>query len=350
MELERTLETPSVPPSKSGYRIRSPHGEMISIPNNAAENTSLRFDLSQGQEIRDYYSQEGYVIVKELIPSDLVKKAYEHFKKEVKPYRGLLYRQASANPEPHLFTPEGYMLNSLLNLQDLKTKDFPSFKEKALGILSHIRLQRVIRQLFGEDGILVQSMFFEGNPATWAHQDSYYLDSSVIGSMTGVWVAAETIAPGAGRFYIYPKSHKLEVPKHGSEINIAYHHDSYKDLIVEKIRHNNLKCVAPALEPGDALFWSSLTIHGSLPTTDPEFSRASFTGHFIPESTHFLQYQTREKHLNLRTVNGVKFHFPKDQSRFKNRVIFKLETTFPTLFTACKRLAIACLSTFRQKV
>ena len=50
-------------------------------------------------------------------------------------------------------------------------------------------------------------MYFDGNPVTWPHQDIYYLDAEEIGRMTSAWVAVEDIAPDAGRFFVYPKSH-----------------------------------------------------------------------------------------------------------------------------------------------
>ena len=32
-------------------------------------------------------------------------------------------------------------------------------------------------------------MYFEGNSATWEHQDSYYLDDEDTGSMLACWIA-----------------------------------------------------------------------------------------------------------------------------------------------------------------
>ena len=46
-------------------------------------------------------------------------------------------------------------------------------------------------------------MLFEGNPTTWPHQDTYYLDSERIGGMTAAWIAVEDIKPGAGKARIY---------------------------------------------------------------------------------------------------------------------------------------------------
>lgn len=125
-------------------------------------------------------------------------------------------------------------------------------------VTTHAKLQQALRGLFGEAGKLVQSMYFEGNPATWPHQDTYYLDAQQIGRMTAAWIAVEDIAPGAGRFFIYPKSHLLTLAKNSGE------HDRYKKHVLEIIESNGFECRAPALEEGDVLLWAAKTIHGSL--------------------------------------------------------------------------------------
>src|SRR5690606_27152149 len=101
-----------------------------------------------------------------------------------------------------------------------------------------------------------------------------------------------------------------------------------------------LVCEAPALKKGDVLFWHGKTIHGSLATTQPEYSRQSFTAHYMPVSRSLLQLQVRQKKLLLREVNGMKVNFPKDQNQPLNKMIFFVETTFPKIFRTVKRRAI----------
>jgi phytanoyl-CoA hydroxylase len=161
--------------------------------------------------------------------------------------------------------------------------------------------------------------------------------------MMAVWIAAEDIKPGAGRFFICPGSHLIEMEKNGGDFDIAYNHDRYKQLVVDIIRNHQLRFVAPALRKGDTLFWAAKTIHGSLPTTQPEFSRRSFTAHLIPESQKFLQYQSRAKRLSFDSINGVRITRPKDQGLLTNRIILAVETTFPRTFHAIRKIAIKIL-------
>ena len=329
--------------ANSGYVIKSPHGSIMQLPSTVSEDPHARLGLENRSEIRRFYHEQGYVVVRSLIPRQLCEQAYEAFKKEVRSYRGYLYRQTTANPEKHVMTGAGFMLNAILNVQDLRHDRFPGFRANALKILTNLNMQKALTALLGEAPTLVQSMFFEGNPATRAHQDSYYLDSSQIGRMVGVWIAIEEIRPEAGRFFVYPKSHKFVLlPRHDA-ISLVTKHKGYKTLILEQINKHRLHCVAPALGPGDVLFWGALTVHGSLQTTEEKYSRASFTGHYIPASTQFLQYQNRIKRLYVKNVNGMHVHFPKDQNCWLNRAILKAETTWPSAFQFAKRTAVRML-------
>ncbi len=232
------------------------------------------------------------------------------------------------------------MLNSILNIQSLDDRHFAGFKRSGLEILTDPAVQAACRAILGTSGKLVQSMYFEGNPATWPHQDTYYLDAEETGRMTAAWIAVEDIAPGAGRFFVYPKSHLIDMVKNGGDFDIAFNHDRYKKLVIKVIRDHGLECRAPALQKGDVLFWAAKTIHGSLRTTQPHLSRSSFTAHYIPERSRFLQFQTRIKRLDLAAIGSMSVHRPKDLNQGLNRAVFWVETHFPLLFQTAKRIAI----------
>jgi len=325
------------------YAIADAAGRKIKIPATAAEDDAY-FTAGQTDEIRRHYEENGYVVVRGLIPRALCAEAMRRFQAEVKPYKSFIYRQTTGNPEKHVFTTHGFVLNPILNMQSLDRRKFPRFRETALEVITHPNAQAVAAAILGEPGKLVQSMYFEGNPSTWAHQDTYYLDAERIGGMTAAWFAVEDIAPGAGRFYVYPKSHLVDMQKNGGDFDIAFHHDRYKKLVVDVIQRHNLKCKAPALQQGDVLFWHSKTMHGSLETTQPRHSRSSFTAHYIPDSARFLQFQSRIRGLSLSEIGGIRVHSPKDLNRASRRLMFWVETTFPGAFRAAKKLAIKAVT------
>lgn len=324
------------------HTIKSPIGTEISIPEQADEN-GLTFTLSELPEACRYYEEHGYVVVRSVIDPVVCDELRSAFTGTVKRYGGHIYRQTTANPEKNKFNEFGFVMNPILNLQSLNLSEFAPLKQLAMQTFASDAIKTIHRAVFSEEVKLVQSMYFEGNAETWPHQDTYYLDSEKIGTMAGCWYALEDIDAGAGRFFVVPGSHKIDMVKNGSDFDVAFNHDRYKALIKKILTDNNLEFHAPFLAKGDVLLWNSRTIHGSLRTTRPQFSRSSLTAHYIPASHRFLQFQARIKPLKLKQYAGMAFHCPKDMDRLSSRVVMGFETTFPKTFQMTKRLAIKAL-------
>ena len=320
------------------FSIPAPTGQAALIP--AAAHEDQQYFRSLQGAAREYLAEEGYVVVRGLLDPGTCAGICQSFASEVKRYPGFLYRQASARAERNELNEHGHVMNPLLNLQDLDRNRFAGLRQRSLDAFTSGGIVTALRGLFGEDPKLVQSMYFEGNAATWAHQDTYYLDSERVGTMVAAWIALEDIHPGAGRFFVYPRSHRVDILKNGGDFDIAFHHDRYKSLIIDVIRRHGLELRAPALQCGDVLFWNSKTIHGSLRTQGTTRTRQSLTAHYIPESHRFLQLQSRIKPLSLSEHNGIQIHCPKDQGRLQNRMTLLVESRLPGPFYFAKRLAV----------
>jgi len=320
------------------FAIPTPAGGAVQIPESSREDREYftRFDSAA----REYLAAEGYVVIRKLIDPALCAAVREAFALEVKTYKGFLYRQTTARAERNRFNALGHVMNPLLNLQDLDPERFARVRQRSLEVFTAPAVTATLRQVFEEDPKLVQTMYFEGNSVTWAHQDTYYLDSEHIGSMTAAWFALEDIHPGAGRFFVYPRSHLIDVRKNGGDFDIAFHHERYKALIVEIVKRNGLELRAPALEAGDVLFWSAKTVHGSLGTLQTKRTRQSLTAHYIPSSHRFLQLQSRFKPLRLHEHGGIQVHCPKSQALLRNRLTLFVESRLPGPFYLAKRLAV----------
>jgi phytanoyl-CoA hydroxylase len=320
------------------FAIHSPTGSCTAIPESPIEDREYFSVLDN--RARQYLEEEGYVVVRRLIAPSACAAIRAAFKNEVKSYPGFLYRQTTARAEVNQFNAHGHVMNPLLNLLDLDAKRFASLRRHTLDAFTSAGIVAALRSVFGQDPKLTQTMYFEGNSATWAHQDTYYLDSEKIGTMVAAWIALEDIHPGAGRFFVYPHSHRIDLAKNGGDFNIAFHHDRYKKLIIGLIERQGLQMRAPALAAGDVLFWKSKTIHGSLATEGTTETRQSLTAHYIPKSHRFLQLQSRIKPLSLSEHNGIQVHCPKDQGRLHNRVTLFVESRLPGPFYFAKRLAV----------
>jgi phytanoyl-CoA hydroxylase len=321
--------------------LTTPRGLPVRVPEAVSEDPSPRFAVQESAKIKAYYRENGYVIVKSVFSLETCDTQRRLWEQEVKPFRGYIYRQATAKVEKHILNDRGWVMNPILNLQSVDPRRFGQFRDFATkSLLAAPQLRDLFTGLLGDSPKVVQSMYFEGNSATWEHQDSYYLDSEKVGEMTAAWIAIEEIAPRAGRFFICPGSHKVRLDDHSIANNIAEHHELYISSVVDRIKNLKLEIRAPVLEKGDVLFWNALTIHGSLNSQDPMRSRSSVTCHAIPSSRRLLQWQVRLKDVNTDDVNGTRIYRPKDLSGLANRLVFQMETTFPSIFYWAKHVAI----------
>ena len=319
-----------------------PIGRPLQVPATVADDTGARFDPTDTDGLREYYEANGYVVITGVVPEGLCRRANDAFDREAKPDPRPFYR-LSGMPERHEWTSAGFMEHGIRDVQSLSQRRHGGFRQAGLDVVSQPAVQAVTAAVLGEPPKLVQTMYFEGNPATQPHQDTYYLDGERLGSMVAAWVACEDIAAGAGRFWICPGSHRLDLPRNEGDHNIAEHHDRYLDAVTTAMRTGPLEVRAPALARGDVLLWSARTIHGSLPTDTPERSRRSFTAHYIPAGSAFLQWQRRVVPLELATVGGIAVHHPKDQNRLRHQVRYHAETRLPGPAAAAKRVVSARL-------
>ena len=86
----------------------------------------------------------------------------------------------------------------------------------------------------------------------------------------------EDIHAQAGRLYVSPYSHTMDILQLAAERNIVmeklYPSDpSYQRLIFQLIEEGIVTCKVPCVRKGDVIFWDSRTVHGSLRTDEPRY-------------------------------------------------------------------------------
>jgi phytanoyl-CoA hydroxylase len=328
----------------------TPFGTTLHLPRTAAEDLPYPHP-ERHAEVAAFFEREGYVVLRGLLPAAVCDAVRDAFNAEVRPSRVPILRQKNMRYERNAFDAEGLLKNPIFNFQDLETQRFRRFKRAALDALTHPRLAATIAALLGKDGPakLVQTMFFEAPAGTWAHQDSYYQDSAEsLGRCVAAWVALEDIEPGAGRFYVVPRSHRLmPVLRNAGDLAVAPHHERYKQAMVEAVREAGLECHAPALKKGDVLLWGSLTVHGSLPAGRRGASRTSLTAHYLREADEMLQFHARIRRQAQTRHNGMAVCLLHDQDRLCNRMVRALAWHLPGVHSAARRAAIRTMLTLR---
>ena len=326
-------------------QLSTPNGLRVEVPETKTEDTTHRFSINENMESAvSYYKNNGYVIFSGCVSKESCDKLRNLWEKTIKTYKGKIYRQTTAKAEKNLFNENGWIMNPILNLQSLNPNLFSDLRQAAENdVFSNHSICKGLKSILGEKPKIVQSMYFEGNSATWEHQDSYYLDSEKIGAMVAGWLALEEIKADAGRFFICPKTHEINLGRQNIQNNIADSHDKYIEKVVSIIKSKNMPVKAPYMAAGDVLFWNSWTIHGSLDSQSKTFSRSSITMHAIPETHKFLQFHSRTIDVPTDDLGSSIIYRPKDQSKLKNKLILKIESYFPNIFYWFKNRAIKSL-------
>lgn len=284
-------------------------GACVQVPEHENEDVSDAFVLSQFVEANTYYRENGYVVIRGLIEPESCDEVRSLWDTLVKPSDKPILRQSGDPVCRHDKNAKGWVMNPALDPHSMPQSEFRPFREAVVGrVFDTPPLAAALANLLGGDPVIVQSMYFEGNSATQEHQDSYYLDSNRIGELVAAWIALEDIAPKAGRFFVSPGSHLTD------RCNVAGRSTEERhQAFIDTIKHDlhSLPIRAPLLKKGDVLFWHPLTIHGSLDSTDPEFSRSSLTCHAIRTGERLLENRSRRLRMPHRAERHLRIHYPR---------------------------------------
>jgi len=252
----------------------------------------------------EYYKKYGYEVVKGVVPKQLIDQLLDHFQLEIVPSKYKFFRQSKDHYQQHSVDEFGYVNESFLDIHDYEK--FPQFSELARQIFFSDELLEVLRRILGYQKFnLMQTMFFDKNTETGAHQDAWYLDSIPNGHLNGVWIALEDIHPDAGPFWVMPETHKIDFLE--NDMNTT--HSQWNNRIRQYVDANEQKVVTSEMKKGDIIIWNSRTIHGSHATKDHHFSRKSLTAHYIPEGFKFGNiFKTKDyiKYKQYRSMNYYK--------------------------------------------
>ena len=245
---------------------------------------------------KNQFQDEGYVIVRDLINEELIKNILDCLEK-FKSKNIFYYTQSSHTwVKSSKTSKEGYLIDSIQS--PTKQSNCGQLKSAAEKIISCNEISKILQEISEKRKFINwQNMLFDKSTGTIDHADTWYLDTKPRGNMIAAWIALEDINESAGRFFVYPKSHKLNIQEN---INKTFKDNySYAKFMHKFTKENNLKKFAPALRKGDVLFWHPFTIHGSLNQKDNKFSRKSLTAHYHPVG--FARIDTAE---NVKKINS----------------------------------------------
>lgn len=268
---------------------------------------------------RKQYQQYGYTILPNLVPEPLIQNVLTCYARDIVPSQHPFFRQSTYSYAKNELNEFEYVKESFLDIHDYH--NYPEFSRCVREILCGSEILDTLKQLLSSSAInLVQSMLFDANTGTFPHQEWWYLDTVPNGHLAIAWIALEDIDERAGRFYVLPKSPD-NLDFHSAQPNIS--HQEWLERIKAYVDTHQYEIQAPALKRGDVLFLNSQTIHGSLPTIDPQFSRKSITAHYIP-STYEFGNLFRRKQIAYKSYNNVNCYSAHPEYSVLNQLNFKI--------------------------
>ncbi|TFW09698.1 hypothetical protein E4K72_04630 [Oxalobacteraceae bacterium OM1] len=286
--------------------------------------------------LHDTYTAEGWCLCRGLVPEHLIDALVRRYEWDVVPSDYPFFRQNTDAYERNRYTDRGYVKQSFLDIHDYEK--FPEFSRCAREIFTHQAVRAALREATGFDEFnLMQTMLFDANTETVPHQDCWYLDSVPNGHLLGAWFALEDIDERAGRFYVIPGTFAVDLHSDTPDLK----HSDWLVRVADYVRTHAEEIEAPALKKGDVLFWNSRTIHGSLPTQDPAFSRKSLTAHYLPSHMAFGNLFTKKEFVKYKSYNGMQFYRNQPDYSLANKVKFGVKKSIydsPTLMRGVRQI------------
>ncbi len=221
---------------------------------------------------REQFDRDGYLIVRGLLAPAAAARLRDYFME--------IHRQrAIAGHDDGL--PEGDILRRYPRLVHPHRTDDLSRRS-----MLDPRIAAVLEELFGEEPLAAQSMMYYKPPGARGqalHQDQMPLHVSP-GTCIACWIALDRADGENGGMLVVPGSHRLGV------LCDAPHErnpDEYFNVGGMKVPEGH-QVMQTVLEPGDALFFGGLMIHGSYANRTSDRFRRCFIGHYVGRSTEAL--------------------------------------------------------------
>ena len=154
----------------------------------------------------------------------------------------------------------------------------------AKNFLLDSRLEPVLTDLFGEEPVGVQTMFYFKPPGARGqelHQDNFYLRVQP-GTCLAAWMAVDDVDAENGGMKVVPGSHREEVAcpqKADAAVSFT------TDYVPVPAGMEAMHCT---MQAGDVLFFNGSLIHGSTPNTSATRFRRSLIAHYVPRHSQEL--------------------------------------------------------------
>jgi ectoine hydroxylase-related dioxygenase (phytanoyl-CoA dioxygenase family) len=216
-----------------------------------------------------FYALNGYYVGREVFTPDEATEIRDHYmelrKEGPKPgdFAGVKTRTALDKPDPLMDYPRFIQMHN--------------WDERARDWMSDSRLVSIVEALMGQPSRLMQTMLYFKPPGSRGqsfHQDNLYLRMTPV---VAAWLALDPCDEENGAMEMVRGSHLMGLlPEEKADTDLSF--TDNQTVIPPYLKKDLID-----LQPGDAVFFHGMTIHGSMPNRTADRFRRSFICHYQGE-------------------------------------------------------------------
>lgn len=237
--------------------------------------------LSAGQ--REEFAREGYLVLRQFFTPEEVAEIREAFMAQAA--EGTVPGLSETSPN---YKPEDPLARYPRMMHPHRHPELP-VGPMALRYLLDARIEAALWELFGEEPIAAQSMFYFKPPGARGqslHQDNYYLRVQP-GTCIAAWLAVDAADEENGALVVVPGSSHLDIACPERADAALFFTGDHVEIPA------GLREVPVNMGAGDMLFFNGSLIHGSYPNASRERFRRAFICHYVPggsvETSHWYR-------------------------------------------------------------
>ncbi|XP_054153070.1 phytanoyl-CoA dioxygenase, peroxisomal-like [Oppia nitens] len=272
-------------------------------------NTDYRFSLNNNSKLtpeqQKFYEENGYIVVKNLVPKNDIKRYLNRFKdianRKVSTPPGLTVQKEVS------VAKEQQNENTVYKLQEL-------FCDEVLfEYCKHPDILNYVEAFIGPNLMAIHTMLINKPPDKGTkssrhplHQDLHYFPIRPADKIIGAWTAMETINRENGCLVAIPGSHRGQHLEHGypdweGGVNKMYY--GIKEMTGSENRvHLEMEC-------GDCVLFHPLLIHGSGMNRTKGYRKA-ISCHFAASDCHYIEVKgTIQENLANEIIDVAKKRF-----------------------------------------
>ncbi|KAF5305414.1 hypothetical protein FQR65_LT18703 [Abscondita terminalis] len=239
-------------------------------------------------EQRDFYEENGYLIVRNLVDSELIDECKERFVNMCN--KKVFTKGVTAMKDSYLKKLNLHGESAISRIQNIYHDDVFSKYVVYKPILD------IVQSIIGPNISCCHSLLINKPPNSEVdasrhpmHQDLFFFPFRPDNYLVACWTAMQTVTKENGCLYVVPKSHKMGLQPHDYPPNVE-NRIFYGVLDVEKYSPIYLH-----MKKGDTIFFHTLLLHGSGPNVTQGYRKA-LTCHYVNNNSIFyMDPKNKEK-------------------------------------------------------